>query len=173
VNEIRETPQVTPKPDPRWELFTAGATPGGPVRPMSFEALEKLASEWEEFVPTGPGTEGPASLLRAARSLFKHSWFDYEFMPIACLLGFQALEAAFRVLYTEDGHPRFRELVDRAIREELLPPNIGDVARTAVELRNLFSHPAMHTAFTLRMAAPMLENTHRLTGVVLAAALRG
>ena len=66
---------------------------------MSFEVLAELSSEWADLLPSTVGRDGPAALLRMSRSLFAHSWFDYEFMVVACLLGFQAMEAAFRVLY--------------------------------------------------------------------------
>jgi hypothetical protein len=81
---------------------------------MSFEVLADLASDWADLIPTGLTPDGPIHLLRTARSLFVHSWFDYEFMFIACLVGFQAMEAAFRVLYTEDERTPFRKLVRRA-----------------------------------------------------------
>jgi len=105
-----------------------------------------------------------------ARSLFAHSWFDYEFMVVACLVGFQAMEAAFRVLYPDAQRTPFRALVRRACREGILPSNIAELAETGAELRNLFSHPATQTAFTVGMAAPMLENTHRMVALVMTAA---
>jgi hypothetical protein len=107
-----------------------------------------------------------------SRSLFAHSWFDYEFMVVACLLGFQAMEAAFRVLYPDAPRVPFRALIERAAREGILPSNIADLANTGAELRNLFSHPATQTALTVGMAASMLANTHRLVGLVMAAASR-
>jgi hypothetical protein len=63
--------------------------------------LRGLASEWADLLPDDMIIDGPAELLRLARSQFTLSWFDYELMVTASLTGFQALEAAFRVLYPE------------------------------------------------------------------------
>lgn len=157
-------------PDPRWQLITAGRDESGQFLPMSFEALETLATEWAALVPDESSPEGALALLRTARSLFVHAWFDYEFMVVACLVGFQALEAAFRRLYPEakKGTP-WGVLVKRAREEKVLPPNIADVAETGVKLRNLMSHPASARVFTVGMAAPMLENTHRQVALLLSA----
>lgn len=158
-----------PQPDPRWEHFVAGVTDAGLIRPITFEVLDELASSWADLLPAAL-TDGPASLLRTAGSLFTHSWFDYEFMPVACLVGFQAMEAAFRELYPDAYRTPFRALVDRARSAGVLPSNIADLAETGVELRNLYSHPAHQTAFTIGMAGSMLENTHRLVALVVIAA---
>jgi hypothetical protein len=140
------------------------------MRPMSFEILAGIASEWADLLPAPMINDGPAALLRMARSLFKHSWFDYEFMVIACLTGFQAMEAAFRSLYPEVEGTPFRKLIRRARDEGILPYNIADIADTGAELRNYFSHPRTQTALTLGMAVPMLENTHRLVALVMTGA---
>jgi hypothetical protein len=137
---------------------------------MSFDVLDGLAAEWAELLPDAVGQEGPGALLRMARSLFAHAWFDYEFMVVACLIGFQAIEAGFRVLYPNSEQVPLRKLIRRAEREGILPSNIADVADTSAELRNLFSHPATQTALTVGMAASMLENTHRLVALVVSAA---
>lgn len=148
-----------------------GGISEGSIIPMSFEVLDDLASEWVDLLPKGLTNGGPLALLRTARSLFVHSWFDYEFMVVACLVGFQALEAAFRQLYPDatDRTP-FGALVRRAARDDVLPENIAELADTAVELRNWLSHPATAGAFTVGMAGLMLENTHRLVALVLSAA---
>jgi len=156
-------------PDRRWAHIVGRRTPDG-VEMMSFARLAELAEEWDGIVPPQPaGLDGPTHLLRMARSLFAHSWFDYEFMTVACLLGFQAMEAAFRAMYPEpDGRPLWK-LVNQAERDAILLPNIAEVARTGVELRNLYSHPRTQSVLTVGMAAPMLENTHRLVALVLSA----
>ena len=101
-----------------------------------------------------------------------HSWFDYEFMAVACLMGFQALEAAFRQLYPDAtaGTP-LRRLVTRAEQDGVLPRNIADLAATGVELRNRMSHPATQAAYSIGMAAPILENTQRLVVLIVRAAV--
>jgi hypothetical protein len=156
-------------PDRRWANIVGRMTPDG-VEMMSFGRLADLAAQWEGIVqPQSAELDGPTHLLRMARSLFAHSWFDYEFMTVACLLGFQEMEAAFRALYPEpEGRPLLK-LVNQAEREAIMPRNIAELARTGVELRNVYSHPRTQSVLTVGMAAPMLENTHRLVALVLSA----
>lgn len=142
---------------------------------MSFGTLSDLADEWAEMLPARFGDEhGPIALLRTARSLFAHSWFDYEFMVVACLIGFQATEAAFHVLYS-DAKPTipYMRLVKRARADGTLPPAIADIAWAGVKLRNELSHPATHTTFTVGMAASMMETTHRMVALLMSAATHG
>jgi hypothetical protein len=139
---------------------------------MSFEILAELSSEWADLLPETMLVDGPGRLLRMARSQFALSWFDYELMVAASLTGFQALEAAFRVLYPypDDEKKPFRQLVSRARTDGILPDNIAELALTGVELRNSFSHPLTQLALTVGMAGMMLENTHRLVALVMGAA---
>ncbi len=149
-----ETDSMQPQPDPRWANIAGGLGDDGRIRPMSFAVLAGLAAQWAELLPTVPaGQDGPASLLRTARSLFTYAWFD-------------------RVLYPEAPRTPFRKLVRRAQREGILPANIAERADAGAELRNRFSHPATQATFTVGMAAPMLENTHRLVALVMTAASR-
>ncbi len=158
-----------PMPDRRWADIVGRMTLDG-VEMMSFARLADLAAEWEGIIPPQPAEiDGPAQLLRMARSLFAHSWFDYDFMTVACLLGFQAMEAAFRALYPEpEGRPLLK-LVNQAERDAILPHNIAELARSGVELRNLYSHPRTQSVLSVGMAASMLENAHRLVALVLSA----
>lgn len=157
-------------PDPRWANIVGAMSEAGEVRMIAFEDLEGLASEWAELVPSSVVDTGPGALLRMARSLFAHAWFDYEFMVVACLVGLQAMEAAFRLLYPDAGKKPVMFLVRRAQQEDVLPESIAELAERGVELRNSFSHPATQSAFTLGLAAPMLENTHRMVALIMAAA---
>jgi hypothetical protein len=162
---------MPPRPDPRWDNFIGGLLPSGLVRPMSFEVLEELSTDWALILPTSLPIDGPPALLKTARSLFVHAWFDYEFMVVACLVAFQGLEAAFHVLYPDaDDRTPFRHLVNRAKEDGVLSPNIADLDETAVELRNLLAHPATQGAFTIGIAGSMLENTHRLVAEMLTSA---
>jgi hypothetical protein len=163
---------MQPQPDSRWANIVGRVTDAGLIQPMSFEILAGTAAQWGDLLPGGLAPDGPLELLRMARSLFAHSWFDYEFMVVSCLIGFQAMEAAFRVLYPESERIPFRRLIRRAHKEGILPANIADLADSGAELRNLFSHPATQAALTVGMAGPMLENTHRLVALVLTAASR-
>ncbi len=165
-----ETDYMEPQPDPRWANISGGITDDGLIRPMSYEVLAELASGWADLLPRGMGQDGPSALLRMARSLFTHSWFDYEFMVVACLIGFQAIEAALRLLYPNAERIPFRKLVRRAHEEGILPAEIADLADAGAELRNAFSHPATQTALTIGAAAPMLETSHRMVALVMTAA---
>jgi hypothetical protein len=165
-----QTGRVAPEPDRRWANILGGIGPDGRMRPMSYEILAGLAAEWAELLPETMLIDGPAELLRMARSQFSLSWFDYELMVTASLTGFQALEAAFRVLYPEAERTPFRALIRRAREEGVLPDNIAELADAGAELRNSFAHPHTQAALTVGMAAPMLENTHRLVALVMDAA---
>jgi hypothetical protein len=137
------------------------------VEMMSFARLSELAAGWEGIVPPQPPElDGPTHLLRMARSLFAQSLYDYEFMTVACLLGFQAMEAAFRAVYPEPDDRPLMKIVNQAEREAILRANIAEPARTGVELRNLYSHPRTQSALTVGMAVPVLENTHRLVALL-------
>jgi hypothetical protein len=78
--------------------------------------------------------------------------------------------SGIRVLYPESERMPFRALIRRARDEGVLPEDIADLADAGAELLNLFSHPKGRAALTLGAAAPMLENTHRIVALVLAAA---
>jgi hypothetical protein len=158
------------EPDSRWRNVSRGLGLDGRRKPMSFEILADLASEWAALLPDQMINDGPAELLGTSRSQFTFSWFNYEFMVTACFTGLQALEAAFRVLYPEAEHTAFRALIDRARRERILPDDIADLAAAAAELHALFSHPRRQAALTLGAAVPMLENSHRLVALVMNAA---
>jgi hypothetical protein len=137
---------------------------------MSYEILADLASEWPALLPDTMIVDGPAKLLGMARSQFTLSWFDYGLLASASLTGFQALEAAFRVLYPEAERTPFRALIRKARQDSVMPGNIADLADAGAELRNSFSHPLTQATLTLGMAVPMLENTHRLVALVMTAA---
>jgi len=112
----------------------------------------------------------PDALLRTSRSLFAHAWYDYEFMTVACLVAFQAMEAALRIVYPEAERVPARKLVRRANEEGVLSSKIADLADTGMELRNLFSHPNTQGVFTVGMAVSVLENTHCLVALLVAEA---
>ena len=162
---------ANPQPDPRWAILVGGFDAAGQPYPMTFGMLAEIASSWESLVEQPPpDLDGPDRLLKIARSLFVHSWFDYEFMVVACLMALQAMEASFRILYPGSEKRPLVKLVNQAESDSVLPLNIAELARNAVELRNLFSHPATQAVVTLGMAASVLENAHRLVSLVLAAA---
>src|SRR4051794_20459677 len=124
---------MPPRPDPRWQLMCGGVTPQG-LRPMSYDVLEELVGEWATLVPDGLKDWGSLALLRQARSLFVHSWFDYEFMGLACLVSLQAVEAAFREVYPDASKVPLRALVRWADKSGVLPADVADLAATGAEL---------------------------------------
>jgi hypothetical protein len=166
---------MEPQRDVRWKNMLGGRNDFGLIVPMSFEVLSNLAAEWVEILPPEFGEDhGPIALLRMARSLFAYAWFDYEFMTVACLIAFQAMEAAFHVLYPEASEKTpCKKLVRDACADGTLSSDLADIAETGVELRNAFSHPMTHAALTLPMAVSMLETTHRLVALLMSAAPHG
>jgi hypothetical protein len=149
------------EPDARWANMIGGFTASGSILSMSIEVLQELsmdlASIVEEVPPFG-GTE----LLDTARALLVQSWYRYEFLPVGCLTGFQAVEAAFRQILLPDareGVP-FRRLIKRATDEGLLTPAVAELLDAGAQLRNLLSHPGGQTTFTLGIADSMLRTSH-------------
>jgi hypothetical protein len=107
-----------------------------------------------------------------SRSLFAHAWFDYEFM-VASTVAFQAMEAALRLIYPGEDKVPARALLKRIELAGSLPKNILSLADSGFELRNLLSHRAAQSAFTLPMAISMIENSHRLVALLVTMAING
>jgi hypothetical protein len=165
---------VEPTPDSRWQIIVAGVTADGRPIPMSFEFLHSTADTWARLVPTvDEPFDGPLCLLRMSRSLFAHAWFDYEFMVVASTVAFQALEAALRLIYPGEEKVPARALLKRLKLADSLPKNILALVDSGFELRNLLSHPATQSAFTLPMAISIIENSHRLVALLVTMAING
>lgn len=152
---------MQPKPDPRWQNIIGGTSPSGWPEPMTQERLQKLAEDWAEVVAE-TASFGGSELLERARSHFVQSWWDYELMVTACLVGLQAVEATFRlVLYPDISESLpFGQLVTRAQDEDWFSEEKADTIRAGVELRNHLSHPKGRTAFTLGITASILHVCH-------------
>ena len=155
-------------PDSRWQYIVGHISEDGVVQVMSFEHLQSLFDGWSRLIPQGLEMDGPLAILPTSRSLFAHSRFDCEFMVVATLVSFQALESAFHTLYpnVDESYP-FKKLVKRARRDGTLDSRFADLADTAEELRNLLSHPRGAAVFTVGMAASMIEQIHRLVVLIL------
>ncbi len=135
----------------------AGFDAGGHPVPMTPTCLEQLAASW----PTSSGTPTEiAELLRISRRLFAHSFFVYEFMAVAALWSFLALEAALRACL--QSHAPFAKLIDQACEQGRVGPGVGELLHAARELRNGFAHPSTQAAWTVGMAAPTVEASHRV-----------
>lgn len=128
---------------------------------MTQARLEELVGEWASVVKE-VSPSGATELLESARSHVVQSWWDYQLMVSGCLVGFQAVEAAFRqVLYPEapDTTP-FRRLVGRAEGDGWFGKETTDILRAGVELRNHLAHPQGTSAFTLGMTDSILRACH-------------
>lgn len=130
------------------------------VRPIEFADLQHLADEWR----TSPGVpDGVASLLSTSRALFTHSWFVYEFMAVAVAWSLMGVEAALRsALAPVPDRMSLKDLILRAEREGLVTPAWTERLDAARQLRNSFAHPETQSAFTVGMAAPLLEAAHEV-----------
>jgi len=148
-------------PDPRWRNIAGGNSPAGHPQPMTPEGLQRLAEDWASIVADVPPFGG-SELLEQARSHAVHSWWDYELLVTACLVGLQAVEATFRqVLFPEAAESMpFRRLVDRAEAEGWFNTERADIIRAGVELRNRLSHPGGRSAFTLGMTDSIVRACH-------------
>jgi hypothetical protein len=156
-------------PDPRWQLAAHSLGLDGPP---SFESLEGWTERWGALVVESPNAGGVLSLLGTGRRLFAYSWFEYEFMPVACLVGLQAVEAALRLLYPPPARgkpPGLYWLVKRARDDGILSSDIAKVALTGADFRNDFSHPPLQIELAVPFAASILEVSHRLVAKVMPA----
>ena len=131
------------EPRPRWETRS-------PNRPASHELLSELAAQWAADVPAWLGNTGPIELLRTARNLFVHSWFDCDFLAVAALVAFQAMDGAFRLLAVEyDDRSDLKDLIPWALEAGVLVPDVVDAFDSSRELRNELAHPVGIAPFTL------------------------
>ena len=147
------------KADPRSEEVAALPTK---------RQLIRLSNEWLAIIPSEMNDEPALKLLSMSRRLFVHSWYDYEFLAVAMTICFQALEAAFRRLYLDasDRVP-FKALVNRLEDEVGMPSEIVAAGYSAVEIRNLLSHPLGIARTSFADAAVTLEGTHRYVAYLI------
>ena len=153
-------------PDERWR-FAFG---------VSLESLAGIADTWKPLVdPAVP--VGISEILTTSRRLFVHSWFVYEFMVVACLVAIQAVEATCReVVYPQSkARDSFQSLFGRAAREARIPPKLApqisptpDARYALPELRNRLAHPGFQASYTIGMAAPIMEASHRIVSLLVA-----
>lgn len=141
-----------------------GGIAGDGVRPLEFADLQRLADKWRT---SSAMPEGVASLLATSRALFIHSWFIYEFMAVAVAWSLMAVEAALReTLAPVPDRMTLKALILRAEREGFVTATWGDRLDAARRLRNGFAHPETQTAFTVGMAAPLLDAAHEVCCVL-------
>ena len=149
--------------DPRWGFAASFDPVSKQWISMSPKELERSAEVWSALVPEYLSDKGSVSLLRMSRSLLIHSWFNYDFLVVACLVSLQALEAGFRERYDKipENKPLNYFIKHAANVGELDPRDIEtlDAGRT---IRNDLAHPKMQSSITLGMATPIISISHRL-----------
>jgi hypothetical protein len=159
---------MEPLPDPRWADRREVPTP---------DYLDRYAEYWVGLLPEHRRiidlrfTDlGPLRLLRTARSLFFHSWYDLDFLPVAVLVAYQAVEAAFRLLYPEPAKADFYALIKRAKADGRLSGLHAFLVDDLRDMRNLLSHPWDMTHPGLDVTANMLTYAHRVVAAIMQAA---
>lgn len=161
--------KVSPSPDPRWENFVGGVDASGVVSSMRFEDLSAIADDWTGLVSEVESDAGPGSILATARSLFVHSWFDYDFQPVAVLVSLRAVEAALRSAYTSlNRRTPLAHVEERAHRDGLIGDEDHERLNAGIKLRNRFSHADRRISISPGMSVPMLEAAHRIVAQVAA-----
>ena len=160
---------MTAEMDPRWAILVNFDPATSQWVPMSLKELERSAEVWSALVPEYLNAKGPVSLLRMSRSLFIHSWSDYDFMVIACLVSLQALEAGFRERYDKISCSKPLEyFIKHAAKVGELSPRDVETLDAGREIRNDLAHPKMQSSITLGMATPIISISHRLVVQLLA-----
>jgi hypothetical protein len=150
-------------PDGRWLQHGLDGHLNGHSAPSSFDTLAALAQRSAGLVdPVVP--RGIAELLATSRDLLSHAWFRYEFMAIACLVGFEAVEATLRQTVYPFAKPDtpFEALVDQAVKERHLEADVGERLKAGPRLREGLAQRGGQTAYTFAIAEPIVEFCHRV-----------
>ena len=148
-------------PDGQWLQQGGNGHLNGDSAPSSFDALEALAHRSAGLVdPVVP--RGIAELLATSRALLSHSWYCYEFMAIACLVGFEAVEATLRQTVYPFVKPdtQFEALVEQAVKERHLTPDVGERLKAGPRLREGLAQRGGQAAYTFAIAEPIVEFCH-------------
>jgi hypothetical protein len=137
------------EPDERWQLMLG-----------THADLVAHAAGW----PTHPEVNAQiAEMLKTCRALFTHSYFVYEFGPVAVVWSVLAVEAALRdrlgeAATRDDG---LKRLIGKAEARGWFSPDQAEALRAGAELRNRFTHARTYGVFTPAMVAGALETAHR------------
>lgn len=116
--------------------------------------------------------DGPLYLFRTARSLFYHSYVDHDFLSVSVMVGYQAVEAAFRNLNPRPEKAKFHRLTEPARADGYLSEDRAKWVSDLREMRNQLSHPFISPYSDLSLMANMLEFPHQTVAVIMAAANR-
>ena len=150
-------------PDGRWLQHGLDGHRNGHSAPSSFDAVAAVAHRSANLVdPVVP--LGIAELLATSRELLSHSWFRYEFMAIACLVAFEAVEATLRQTVYPFAKPDtpFEALVDQAVKERYLAADVGERVKAGPRLRAGLAQRGGQAEYTFAIAEPIVEFCHRV-----------
>lgn len=148
------------EPDERWQLMLG-----------THADLVAHAAGW----PTHPEVSAQvAEMLKTCRALFAHSYFVYEFGPVAVVWSALALEAALRDRLGEDATQKdgLMSLIGKAEARGWFEHHQAEALRAGAELRNRFTHARTYGAFTPAMVAGALETMHEAVAQLYAAPSR-
>jgi hypothetical protein len=158
-------------PDARWQQRGENGHLNGASARGSFDALDERARRAAALVdPLVPS--GIAELLATSRALLSHSWFRYDFMAIACLVAFQAVESTLRQTVYPFARPdtAYEALVDQAVRDWHISRDVGDRLKAAARLREGLAQPGGQAAYTFAIAEPIVEFCHTVVSRLAAEA---
>ena len=146
--------------DARWDLIDKFDTmvEGTPVD--SVGDLWRFADKCAALLDDSP-PDGACDILRVARSLFVHAWLDVDFFMVCANVSLQAIETVVRQMYPLDTKVPLAALVKRVEEANLLPPEILEVMRNGVEIRNQLSHSLGVATFNPSIASSVLIVAHR------------
>lgn len=150
-------------PDARWLRHGLESYPNGDAAPDSFDTIAALAQRPAALVdPVVPS--GVAELLATSRELLSHSWFRYEFMAIACLVAFEAVEATLRQTVYPFAKPDtpLAALVDQAVKERHLEADVAERVKAGPRLRAGLAERGGQAEYTFAIAEPIVEFCHRV-----------
>ena len=139
------------EPDERWQSMLG-----------THADLVAHAARW----PTHQGLNAQvADMLQTCRRLFEHSYFVYEFGPVAVVWSVLAVEAALRDRLGEAATQKdgLATLIGKAEARGWFRHHQAEALRAGAELRNRFSHARTYGIFTPAMVAGALETAHEAT----------
>jgi hypothetical protein len=152
-----------PHPDDRWGLFIGGVDASGQPLPMTYDVLASVTTQWPTTTATPVGIAG---LLTTARAAFALAWFQYELLVVAGAWSLLAVEAALRERVDANDHRPFKALLAQAGRDGLFSAAQLDRLDAGRQLRNQLLHPREQQAWTLGMAAPIVEASHEVIALL-------
>ena len=123
---------MDPRPDPRWADRWWSKRSGTPTPGQ----LDRLVRDWASLVPNAPPLTGLFACYEQPRSLFTHSLYDVDFLAVAVLMAYQAVEAAFRVLYPDPEKATFSKLIDRAQADGHFSGDRAEWMKSLRDMRN-------------------------------------